>query len=36
VGPEPEALNSGANLSEVVLGGMRAHHDQHVFSVSCR
>jgi hypothetical protein len=28
MGAEPEALNSGANLSDVLLGGLRAHDDQ--------
>ncbi len=28
VGAEAEALNSGANLSDVLLGGLRAHDDQ--------
>ena len=29
VSAEAEALNSGANLSDVLLGGLRAHDDQH-------
>jgi hypothetical protein len=27
VGTEAEALNSGANLSDVLLGGLRTHDD---------
>jgi hypothetical protein len=36
MGAESEALNSGANLSDVLLRGLCAHNDEHVFSVSCR
>jgi hypothetical protein len=29
VGAEAKALNSGANLSDILPGSLRAHHNQH-------
>ena len=34
MGAEAETLNFGANLSDILLGGLRTHDDEHETSVT--